>query len=67
VPYQLHHGDADTVVPLALDQALAAQLAANPTPHQLLVYPGVTHPQMATDAGMLATVRLWYQQHGLLP
>jgi hypothetical protein len=54
-------------VPLALDQALAAQLAANPTPHQLLVYPGVTHPQMATDAGMLATVRLWYQQHGLLP
>lgn len=36
-PYQLHHGDADTVVPLALDQALANQLAANPTPHQLVV------------------------------
>lgn len=67
VPYQLHHGDADTVVPLALDQALEAQLAANPTLHQLLVYPGFTHPQMATDGGMLATVRLWYTQHGLLP
>jgi dienelactone hydrolase len=63
----LHHGDADTVVPLALDQALANQLAANPTPHQLVVYPGFTHAQMATDAGMLAAVRVWYVQHGLLP
>ena len=67
VPYQMHHGDADTVVPLALDQQLAAQLAANPTVHQLLVYAGFTHPQIATNAGMLATVRAWYQQHGLLP
>ena len=63
----MHHGDADTVVPLALDQQLAAQLAANPTVHQLLVYAGFTHPQIATNAGMLATVRAWYQQHGLLP
>jgi dienelactone hydrolase len=67
VPYQMHHGDADTVVPLALDQQLAAQLAANPTVHQLLVYGGYTHAQIAIDAGMLATVRGWYQQHGLLP
>ena len=66
-PYSLHHGDADTVVPLALDQALANQLAANPTPHQLTVYPGFTHPQIATNAGMLAAVRTWYVQHGLLP
>ncbi|MCU0862780.1 MAG: prolyl oligopeptidase family serine peptidase [Planctomycetes bacterium] len=67
VPYQMHHGDADTVVPLALDQQLAAQLAANPTVHELLVYGGYTHAQIAIDAGMLATVRGWYQQHGLLP
>jgi dienelactone hydrolase len=67
VPYQLHHGDADTVVPLALDQALAAQLAANPSPHQLVVYPGFSHSQVAQNAAMLATVRAWYQQHGLLP
>lgn len=67
VPYQLHHGDADTTVPLAMDQALAAQLAANPTVHQLLVYPGYTHAQIAHDAVMLATVRAWYTQYGLLP
>ena len=67
VPYQMHHGDADTVVPLALDQLVAAQLAANPTVHQLSVYPGFTHPQIASDAGMLAAVRAWYRQHGLLP
>ena len=66
-PYSLHHGDADTVVPLALDQALANQLAANPTTHQLTVYPGFTHTQIATNAGMLAAVRAWYVQHGLLP
>jgi dienelactone hydrolase len=66
-PYQLHHGDADTVVPLALDQALANQLTANPTVHQLLVYPTYTHAQISNDAGMLATVRSWYTQHGLLP
>lgn len=66
-PYQLHHGDADTTVPLALDQALANQLAANPTVHQLLVYPGYTHAQISNDVAMLATVRAWYAQHGLLP
>ena len=66
-PYQLHHGDADTVVPLALDQLLANQLAANPTVHGLVVYPGVTHAQIATNASMLAAVHAWYTQHGLLP
>lgn len=66
-PYQLHHGDVDTVVPLALDQLLANQLAANPTVHQLVVYPGVGHAPIASDAGMLNTVRTWYTQHGLLP
>jgi dienelactone hydrolase len=67
VPYQLHHGDNDNTVPLALGQALANQLAANPTVHQLLVYPGYTHAQISHDSGMLATVRAWYTQHGLLP
>lgn len=66
-PYQLHHGDADTVVPLIRDQALANQLAANPTVHQLVVYPGYSHSQIASDAGMLASVRAWYTAHQLLP
>jgi dienelactone hydrolase len=66
IPFQLHHGDADTVVPLALAQSLAGVLAANPTVHELRVYPGFTHAQMSTDAGMLAAVRAWYVAHGLL-
>jgi dienelactone hydrolase len=66
-PYQLHHGDADTVVPLALDQLLAAELQRNPTVHELRVYAGVTHAQIAADPGVLAAVRAWYTAHGLLP
>ena len=66
-PYQLHHGDADTVVPLIQGQALANQLAANPTVHEFLVYSGFTHSQIALDANMLATVNAWYVAHGLLP
>lgn len=64
-PYQLHHGDADTVVPLAMDRALDTVLAEQQVTHQLMVYPGVTHPGIATSATMLSAVRTWYTQHGL--
>ncbi|WP_244238164.1 prolyl oligopeptidase family serine peptidase [Corallococcus terminator] len=66
-PYQLHHGDADTVVPLAQDQTLNAILAASVTPHELHVYAGFTHTQIPFDATMLSRVRTWYRQHGVLP
>lgn len=66
-PYQIHHGDADSVVPLAADQALAAALAANAVPHELHVYAGFSHERMASDAGMLGRVREWYRAYGLLP
>jgi dienelactone hydrolase len=65
IAYQQHHGDADTTVPLVLDQQLEQVLQNNPTEHQLLVYPGYTHPQISNDPGMLATVRSWYAAHGL--
>ncbi len=65
-PYQLHHGDADTVVPLAMDRALDTVLTEQQVPHQLVVYPGVTHPGIATHSDMLGAVRTWYMQHGLL-
>lgn len=66
-PYQLHHGDADTVVPLSQDQTLNSILTASGTPHQLHVYAGVTHEQMSYDATMLGRVRFWYRLHGVLP
>jgi dienelactone hydrolase len=65
-PYQLHHGDADVVVSLALDQALDRILTSNGVPHELRVYPGFTHEQMALDPAMLERVRAWYVAHGVL-
>jgi dienelactone hydrolase len=65
-PYQLHHGDADTVVSLALDQDLDRLLTTNNVAHSLTVYPGYTHAQISLDATMLERVRAWYTQHGVL-
>lgn len=65
-PYQLHHGDQDQVVPLAMDQALDRILTDNGVPHELRVYAGYDHQEIAHDATMLARVRAWYQVHGVL-
>jgi dienelactone hydrolase len=65
-PYQLHHGDADTVVVLALDQALQEILTTNGAANQLHVYSAYTHEQIAFDALMLERVRDWYRAHGVL-
>ncbi|MBK7079083.1 MAG: dienelactone hydrolase family protein [Myxococcales bacterium] len=66
-PYQLHHGDADTVVPIALDRALAALLAAGQVDSAFVAYPGYSHSAIPLDSTMLARVRTWYQDHGVLP
>jgi len=65
-PYQLHHGDADQVVNIALDRELDRILTANGVPHQLNVYVGFDHARMAFDATMLSRVRSWYRTHGVL-
>lgn len=65
-PYQLHHGDQDQVVPLAMDQALNRILAGNGVPHELRIYPGYDHQLITDDPTMLARVRAWYQLHGVL-
>lgn len=64
-PYQLHHGDADTVVPLALDRALDSILTGNGVTHELHVYPGRGH-DIGAEPTMLSRVRAWYQTHGVL-
>jgi dienelactone hydrolase len=67
-PYSLHHSDADTVVPLALDRALAAILAESGTEHRLVSapYQGLSHSEMAAHPLMLQRVRNWYLRHALL-
>lgn len=65
-PYQLHHGDADTVVDVSLDRALSDVLTTSRTVHELYVHPGYSHDAIATDAAMLERVRDWYRAKGVL-
>jgi dienelactone hydrolase len=65
IPYQKHHGDADTVVPLSYDQRFDSLLAARGVAHQLYIYPGETHLQVRTDTAMFARVHTWYTAHGM--
>lgn len=64
--YQIHHGELDTVVPLAADQRFDALLGEQGTPHELRVYPGYDHGRIASDASVLARVREWYGKYGVL-
>jgi dienelactone hydrolase len=65
VPYQQHHGGADSTVALSFDQRLDSLFTAMGLEHQLYVYPGETHDQTRTDTTMLARVHAWYQAHGM--
>jgi dienelactone hydrolase len=64
VPYQMHHGDADAVVALRLDERLASILSAQAVEHELVVYEGQGH-DIGQSPEVLAAVREWYAAHGL--
>lgn len=64
-PYQMHHGDRDVVVALAMDRRLDELLAASGTTRELHVYAGVDHNAVAFDATVLARIREWYARHGM--
>ena len=64
-PYQLHHGDQDTVVPIAQDQRLDAVLQASGVTHEFHVYPGVDHVGVSLDPTVLARIRGWYTANGV--
>ena len=64
-PYQRHHGDQDTTVPLIMDQRLADVLQSVGTTRELVVYPGSGHNEVARDAVVLRRVRDWYAAHGM--
>jgi len=63
-PYQMHHGDADTVVTLGLDQRLAGILLKVGVPYELHVYPGAEHNDLSRNPVVLARIRTWYATHG---
>jgi len=65
IPYQAHHGDADSEVPLAYDQRLDSVLTAVHVDHQLIVYPGADHLAVRSSPTTLARIHDWYQLHGM--
>jgi dienelactone hydrolase len=65
IPYQLHHGDADSVVPLSYAQRLDSVLTSIGTVHELDVYPGEDHLEVRADPMMLNRVHAWYSAHGI--
>jgi dienelactone hydrolase len=64
-PYQIHHGGADSTVPLADDQRLDSLLQAHSVPNQIYVYPGYSHTDMTFDTTMYKRIHTWYTSHGL--
>jgi len=68
-PFQIHHSEADTTVPIAFADRLVSILAGNQVTYDYRVaeYPGYSHGQMGQDPAMLERVREWYQEHGVLP
>jgi dienelactone hydrolase len=66
VPYQMHHGDRDFVVPLLADQFFAAALRGRGVEHELFIYPGVGHDDVRLDETVLERIRGWYRGRGVL-
>jgi dienelactone hydrolase len=64
-PYQFHHGDADTVVPLSYDQRFDSLLGANGVDHQFYVYPGADHLAVRASPVVLQRIHEWYAAHGM--
>ena len=64
-PYQLHHGDADSVVPIESDRRLDAVLLSVGATHELFVYSGAEHNDVANNPTVFARIRAWYSTHGL--
>lgn len=66
-PYQIHHGDRDQVVPLLGDRLFDAFLSTRGVTHELIVYPGADHDDVAAAPEVLSRIRAWYAAHGVLP
>ena len=65
VPYQLHHGSEDKVVPLEAGQRLANTLENNGIEYEIWVYEGKKH-NIASLPDVLTRIKSWYIKHGVL-
>jgi dienelactone hydrolase len=65
-PYIIHHGDADSVVPIAMDSLLNDVFDTTGITHQFYVYPGFSHSQMSMDSVMFVRTQDWFVNHSCL-
>ncbi|MFM7700930.1 MAG: dienelactone hydrolase family protein, partial [Bacteroidota bacterium] len=63
-PYIIHHGDADNVVPIAMDSLLQSVLLATGVTHKFFRYSGYTHSSISQDSLMLARTHEWFSTNG---
>lgn len=59
-PCILHHGSADPVVKLRMDQKLDSILEQNKTKHEFYIYSGYNHNQIRYDSLMLQRTKKWF-------
>jgi dienelactone hydrolase len=64
IPFQMHHGDADDVVPLDDDRRFASILDGLHVPNELYVYPG-GHLAPRSNPLMFERVHAWYARFGM--
>ena len=65
IPYQMHHGDADPVVPIAMARLMAETLASTGVIYELAVYAGADHDDVSNNSEVLERIRAWFVRHGL--
>jgi len=65
IPYQLHHGTDDNVVPLEAGQRLVTTLESNGVEHEFWVYQGKKH-NIGSLPDVLTRIKFWYETHGVL-
>jgi predicted esterase len=66
LPYQMHHGALDLVVPLYADQLLSDAFTEQGVEHELFVYPTSSHDDLRVHATALERIRAWYASRGVL-
>jgi predicted esterase len=64
IPFQMHHGDKDDVVPLDYDRHFASILDGLHVPNELYIYAG-GHLAPRADPLMLERVHAWYARFGM--
>jgi dienelactone hydrolase len=64
-PYQMHHGELDSLIPFSSDQRLSGILQSDGVATEVYVYSGFEHNDVSRDPTMFARVRAWYARYGV--